>query len=61
LREGATAELVLFDPEAPWKPRERKLETKSKNSPFMDRELKGKILMTLARGRVVFDALGSDR
>jgi dihydroorotase len=61
LREGATAELVLFDPEAQWKPRERKLETKSKNSPFMDRELKGKILMTLARGRVVFDALGSDR
>lgn len=61
LREGATAELVLFDPEARWKPRAQKLETKSKNSPFMDRELKGKILMTLARGRVVFDTLGSVR
>ncbi|MFZ5891506.1 MAG: dihydroorotase [Myxococcota bacterium] len=61
LREGATAEFVLFDPEARWQPRQRKLETKSLNSPFMDRELKGKILMTLARGRVVFDTLGSDR
>ncbi|HET9931420.1 MAG TPA: dihydroorotase [Polyangiaceae bacterium] len=61
LREGAIAEFVLFDPEARWKPRERKLETKSKNSPFMDRELKGKILMTLARGEVVFDTLGSER
>jgi dihydroorotase len=61
LREGALAELVLIDPEARWIPRDTALETKSKNSPFLSQELKGKILMTLSRGTIVFDALGASR
>jgi dihydroorotase len=58
LREGARAELVLVDPGARWKPEAARLRTKSKNTPFLSRELRGKILMTLARGTVVHDALG---
>jgi dihydroorotase-like cyclic amidohydrolase len=34
------------------------LRSKSKNTPFMSRELNGKILLTLARGSIAFDALG---
>jgi len=58
LREGALAELVLVDPEARWKPEDVSLNSKSRNSPFMKHELKGKVLLTTARGGVVFDALG---
>ena len=58
LREGALAELVLVDPEARWKPEATSLHSKSRNSPFMKQELKGKVLLTTARGGVVFDTLG---
>jgi dihydroorotase len=58
LREGALAELVLVDPEARWRPEAESLRSKSRNSPFMKHELKGKVLLTTARGGVVFDALG---
>jgi len=58
LREGALAELVLVDPDARWKPEAVRLRTKSKNSPFMSRELRGRVLLTLARGTLVHDALG---
>ena len=60
LAEGQTAEFVVIDPEARWKPESTRLRSKSKNTPFMSRELKGKILLTLARGTIAFDALGGD-
>ncbi|HEY3493104.1 MAG TPA: dihydroorotase [Polyangiaceae bacterium] len=60
LGEGAKAELVLIDPNARWKPNETKLRSKSTNTPFMSRELTGKILMTLARGKIVHDVTGGD-
>jgi dihydroorotase len=58
IREGVRAELVLCDPEANWRPSEITLKSKSRNTPFMQHEMKGKILMTLAQGNVVFDTLG---
>jgi dihydroorotase len=60
LRVGARAELALLDPALAWRPRQTQLHSKSRNTPFMDHELKGKVLMTLARGEIAFDALGSD-
>ena len=59
LREGALAELTLIDPSARWKPESVRLHSKSRNTPFMSRELTGKVLMTLARGIVVHDAGGA--
>ena len=42
LREGALAELVLVDPEARWTlPKLRSLRSKSRNTPFLGRELQG--------------------
>ena len=58
LREGARAELTLVDPELAWTPRTTQLHTKGRNTPFMNHELRGKVLMTLARGQIAFDALG---
>lgn len=57
LKEGAVAELTLVDPESTWVPSQTRLRTKAQNTPFFHRELKGKILMTLSRGAVVFDSL----
>ena len=61
LQEGRAAEFVVMDPEARWSARKAPLQTKSRNTPFLDTELKGRILMTLSQGRIVFDALGEDR
>jgi dihydroorotase len=58
LKEGALAELALVDPEVVWTPAQASLRTKSRNSPFMNHELKGQILLTTARGGIVFDRLG---
>jgi len=57
LKEGALAELVLVDPTARWKPETVRLHSKSRNTPFMQRELTGKVLLTLAHGAVVHDSL----
>ncbi|HEY2405284.1 MAG TPA: dihydroorotase [Polyangiaceae bacterium] len=58
IREGALAELTLIDPEARYSAEQLPLRSKGRNTPFMKQTLQGKILMTLARGLVVHDALG---
>lgn len=58
IQVGALAELTLVDPEARWIPAQRKLKTKSLNSPFLQKELSAKVLMTLAHGAIVFDEVG---
>ena len=61
LKEGALAELVLIDPNARWKPADNPLRSKSRNTPFMTRELTGRVLLTLARGVAVHDTLGGSK
>jgi dihydroorotase len=56
LAEGAPADLVLCDPNAPVLIDAAKLASKSKNSPFDGRRLQGKVLRTLVDGRTVFQA-----
>jgi dihydroorotase len=55
LRQGAPADLVLFDPEAPLKVREEGLHSLSKNTAFEGRLLQGKILRTLVDGRTIWE------
>ncbi len=54
LAEGAPADLVLCDLNAPILIDADKLVSKSKNSPFDGRRLQGKVLMTVVDGRVVY-------
>ena len=56
LKKGAPADLVLFDPERPWRIDPDRFRSKSKNSPFEDRPVQGKVLMTVVDGRVIFEA-----
>jgi len=57
LKEGARAELTLVDPGARYRVEEMKLRSKSRNTPFMKHEMTARIVMTLSRGKIVFDAL----
>ncbi len=53
---GAPADLVLFDPDAPFLMDRFKLLSKSKNTPFDGARMEGKVLATWVGGRQVFAA-----
>lgn len=59
LKEGARAELTLVDPGARYRVEDMTLRSKSRNTPFLKHEMTARIVMTLSRGKVVFDALGA--
>ena len=54
LREGAPADLVLFDPDAPFVLDRFALRSKSKNTPFDGDRMEGRVLGTWVAGRRVF-------
>ena len=56
LSEGAPADLVLFDPYAPFLLDRFKLLSKSKNTPFDGQRMEGKVLATYVAGIQVFGA-----
>jgi dihydroorotase len=55
LAEGAAADVTLVDPEAVWTVESAKLRSKSKNTPFRGHEMKGRAVVTIVGGRMVFD------
>ncbi len=54
LAPGAPADLVLFDPDAPFVLDRFKLRSKSKNTPFDGQRMEGKVLATFVNGTKVF-------
>ncbi|HZX32027.1 MAG TPA: dihydroorotase [Rhodocyclaceae bacterium] len=52
---GAPADVCVFDPVADWRLSADRLVSKGKNTPFLGLELQGKVALTLAGGKVVFD------
>lgn len=56
LAKGAAADLVLFDPDAPWQVQEKDLHGLARNTPFEGMLLQGRVLRTMVDGRTVFDA-----
>ena len=54
LKEGAPADLVLFDPDVPFLLNRETLKSKSKNTPFDGARMQGKVLKTFVRGREVY-------
>ncbi|MAP94002.1 MAG: dihydroorotase [Ponticaulis sp.] len=55
LKVGTPADLVVFDPEKPWKCKREHLRSRSGNSPFDGRLLTGQTLRTMVAGNWVFD------
>lgn len=56
LAVGAPADLVLFDPDAPFVLDRFKLRSKSKNTPFDGQRMEGRVLATWVAGKQVFSA-----
>ncbi len=54
LAKGAPADLVLFDPDRAWRVDVEAFHSKSKNSPFDERSVKGRALRTVVGGRAVY-------
>ena len=54
LAEGAPADLVLFDPDAPFLLDRFTLKSKSKNTPFDGQRMEGKVLATWVGGAQVY-------
>jgi dihydroorotase len=54
LRIGEPASCVLFDPDAQWVVGTEPPASKSANTPLMGERLRGKVLLTIAGGRVAY-------
>ena len=55
LEAGARADITLIDPNMEWTVDPAKFISKSRNSPFTGRRLKGRAILTIVAGDVVFD------
>ena len=53
LQTGAVADITVFDPAVPWTVEADKLQSKSKNSPFLGWQLKGKAVATVVAGKTI--------
>ena len=60
LEPGAPADLVLFDPDAPFVLDRWKMASKSKNTPFDGARMEGRVLTTWVGGKVVWDREAAD-
>jgi dihydroorotase len=54
IKEGIEANLTIIDPHKEWVVKEEGIASKSKNSVFMGRKLKGSVEYTIYKGKVVF-------
>ena len=55
ISKGCLADLIVFDPSAPFLLDRHQLSSKSKNTPFDRQTLQGKILYTIVGGKIVYN------
>ncbi len=58
--KGAPADLVLFDPRAPWVCKPEGMLTSATTTPFAGRKMIGRVRLTVAAGRVIYDELSEE-
>ena len=56
IREGADADITIIDPEKVWEVRKEDIVSKSKNSPFIGRKLKGAVAVTICGGKTTYQS-----
>ncbi|MGB0906562.1 MAG: dihydroorotase [Maricaulaceae bacterium] len=56
LSVGAPADMILIDPNAPWRCEAENLHSRSKNTPFDGRRMTGRCKRTLVGGKTVYQA-----
>jgi len=53
LSVGKDADIIIVDPEKRWKVTKEALRSKSKNTPFLGKELKGVVEYTIFKGKII--------
>lgn len=56
LTPGAPADICIFDPEEYWKVTALTIKSQGKNTPFLGRELPGRVKFTLIDGNIVYES-----
>ena len=51
---GATADVCVFDPDAVWTLTEDRMVSRGRNTPFLNREFRGRVTHTLVGGKLVY-------
>jgi dihydroorotase len=54
LKAGAPANITIFDPDREWIVNSRNFASKGKNTPYDGYKFKGKVMATIANGRIVY-------
>ncbi len=59
---GSNADLVVFDPQRSWRVERSALASRSANTPLVGMDLPGVVRLTVAAGRITYDAglIGSE-
>jgi dihydroorotase len=55
LREGQEADVAVIDPDRRWTIHASSLRSRSSNTPFLHKEVRGKCVLTLVAGQVVYE------
>ncbi len=56
LAPGADADLVIVDPQADWEIDPARFRSKGRNTPFGGWKVRGRVMLTLVGGRIVYEA-----
>ena len=56
LKQGADADICIFDLEKPWVVKAENLKSKSKNTAIENRKLQGKVVMTFLNGELLYSS-----
>ncbi len=56
IKEGERANLVAIDPDLSWRIDVNAMRSKGRNTPFHEKDVRGKVMLTMADGKVVFDS-----
>ena len=55
ISEGKIADLTIYNPEIEYTYEKKDIVSKSKNTPFIGRKLKGKVIYTIVNGKIVYN------
>ncbi|UCG92755.1 MAG: dihydroorotase [candidate division WOR-3 bacterium] len=54
IKEGGLADLTIIDPKKKWKPTESTIQSKSKNTPLLGKELVGRVVSVVVSGKIKY-------
>jgi len=54
IKQSAVADLTIFDPKKKWKLTSNTIKSKSKNTPFLNKELIGKTIAVIVDGEIKY-------